>query len=940
MNATKRHFALIPIPLLVLFALLATACTTKKTYFIGVSQCSEDSWRTKMNSEIRRESYLYDNIRVEFASAKDDNRVQIAQIEHFIDTGVDLIIVSPNEAKALTPVINKAYDRGVRVVLVDRKSASDKYTAFIGADNVAIGRAVGHFVGEHLRGKGRVMELQGLRGSSPAAERDSGFREAIARHPQIEVVDDAYANWFEGKAETEATRMFKAKGAPDLLFAQCDRMGFGAHHAAQKLGLRGVRIVGVDALPTPGDGIEAVKQGMFLATFVYPTHGDEVLQLAMNILEGRPFRRETILQTGIIDRNNAAGALQQWKELTLLDNKMQRLNQRIDESLAQYSNQKTILALGILLVVILMALAFFVLKAYFAKVKLNEQLEEKNREIEAATQAKLVFFTNISHEFRTPLTLIQTPVEQLLAEKQLPRAQRQLLEVANRNVQTLLKLINQILDFRKVEGGKMTLTPAETDLTALVSNTISEFSAKVQHQHITLNIRLPEELYATVDAAKIEMVVSNILSNAVKYTPAEGEINVLLSEDANTSRAVLRVSNTGKGIAEGDLPHIFERFYQPHDSKGGTGIGLALAKAFVDMHGGSIGVESKTDGLTTFTVILPLKAQAETRIMPVGTQETPVKASETAIATHEVQDGTIETARTSPISPTEQAETDEPRAQSAPPRSTSARTEAPQLQAVFEEVNDPNQPTILFADDNDDVCKMVQTLLATHYRVLTAPNGEVALQMAKLNVPDLVVSDVMMPQMDGLELCRHLKQTTATSHIPVILLTARTLDEQRIAGYEHGADAYITKPFNAPLLLARIHNLLQSRKQLKQAFAGSDELVNEDLSKPDKVFVDKIRNEIHQNINDSDFGVDQLGAAVDLSRVQLYRKVKALTGLSPVELIRATRLNRGRKLIEGGATSVSEVAYQVGFSSPSYFTKCFKDQFGVSPIEMIASNKK
>ena len=897
MNPKLTTFAL---TLLALLALLLSACSTKKSYFIGVSQCSEDSWRTKMNSEIRRESYLYDNVRVEFASAKDDNRVQIAQIERFIEQGADLIIVSPNEAKALTPVINKAFDRGVRVVLVDRKSASDKYTAFIGADNVAIGRAVGRFVGEHLGGKGRVMELQGLRGSSPAMERDSGFREALAHYPQIKVVANAYADWFAQKAETEAERMFKDVGGADLVFAQCDRMGIGAHQATQKLGIKGVKIVGVDALPTPGDGIEAVKNGTFLATFVYPTHGDEVLKLAMNILEGRPFQRETILKTGVIDAANAESALQQWAELTLLDNKMQRLNHRIDESLAQYSNQKTILVLGILLVLILMVFAFFVLKAYFAKVKLNEQLEEKNREIEAATQAKLLFFTNVSHELRTPLTLIETPVEQLLAENQLSKVQRGLLEVAHRNVRTLLKLINQILDFRKVEGGKMTLQLAETDLAALIGNVVSEFVAAAEHKRIRLSCRLPEHVTAKIDAGKVERVVSNILSNAVKFTPVAGEINVELVVDTPQGTATLSVSNTGKGIAEGDLPHIFERFYQPQHSEGGTGIGLALAKAFVDMHGGRIGVSSKAEGTTVFTVHLPLNLQAET-----------------------------------PTSAAEQSPIAEPQAFIVPATPATTKADAPQLQTIFEENNDPSRPTILFADDNDDVCQMARTLLETHYRVLTAPNGVVALQMAELNIPDLVVSDVMMPQMDGLELCSRLKQSTATSHIPVILLTAQTLDEQRIAGYEHGADAYITKPFSAPLLLARIHNLLQSRKQLKQVFGGADELAKEEISTPDKEFVSKIRSEIHRNISNNDFGVEQLGAAVDLSRVQLYRKVKALTGLSPVELIRATRVNRARKLIEGGATSVSEVAYQVGFTSPSYFTKCFKDQFGVSPMELL-----
>lgn len=440
-----------------------------------------------------------------------------------------------------------------------------------------------------------------------------------------------------------------------------------------------------------------------------------------------------------------------------------------------------------------------------------------------------MFFTNVSHELRTPLTLIETPVEQLLAENQLSKVQRGLLEVAHRNVRTLLKLINQILDFRKVEGGKMTLQLAETDLAALIGNVVSEFVAAAEHKRIRLSCRLPEHVTAKIDAGKVERVVSNILSNAVKFTPVAGEINVELVVDTPQDTATLSVTNTGKGIAEGDLPHIFDRFYQPQHSEGGTGIGLALAKAFVDMHGGHIGVSSKAEGPTVFTVHLPLNLQAET-----------------------------------PTSTAEQSPIAEPQAFILPASTATTKGDAPQLQTIFEESNDPNQPTILFTDDNDDVCQMARTLLETHYRVLTAPNGVVALQMAELNIPDLVVSDVMMPQMNGLELCSRLKQSTATSHIPVILLTAQTLDEQRIAGYEHGADAYITKPFSAPLLLARIHNLLQSRKQLKQVFGGADELAKEEISTPDKEFVSKIRSEIHRNISNNDFGVEQLGAAVDL----------------------------------------------------------------------------
>lgn len=882
---------------------LLSGCREKKTFFIAVSQCSEDSWRTKMNSEIRREAYLYDNVNVKFASAKDDNAVQIQQIERFIDEGADLLIVSPNEAKALTPVINKAFDKGVHVVLVDRKSASDKYTAFIGADNVAIGRAVGQYVGKQLKGRGRVFQVQGLEGSSPAAERDKGFRQALKQFPHIQIVADTYADWFAHKAKAKSEEVLGKMNDIDLVFAQCDRMGLGVYQAMQERGLKDIKIVGIDALSTPGEGIEAVAEGHFLATFIYPTHGDEVLQLAMKILEGKPFQRETILETGVVDHENAAVMLKQSNELMRLDTKMEGLSNRIDTSLAQYNNQKIILLLFILLVAILIISAFFLIRAYFFKVKLNERLAEKNREIEEITQAKLIFFTNISHELRTPLTLVAAPIEQLLHDPGIRGEQHSLLSIAHRNVSTLLKLINQILDIRKVENGKMTMNLSRFNLKDLIHAVLAEFSTAVTHREIHLTVDCDEQdspLFITADREKLERVLANIISNAVKYTPNGGRIAVNLTQDTQTQTCSIRIEDNGQGIAKKDLPHIFERFYQSQDSKTGTGIGLALSKSYIDMHQGYITAESEEGQGACFTVTLPL------------TQDAPANVPTVQIgmpSTHVVYDEN----NVSPNKPLEDVN---------------------RYQVNLDEEVEETRPTILVVDDNADVCLLIKTILSPHYQVLLAKDGEQGLQECEKYIPDLVISDVMMPVMDGLEFCRLLKTRTATSHIPVILLTARTVEEQRIEAYEHGADGYLTKPFTATLLEARVSNLLQNRSRLRQVFGSKDELEEENISNPDKAFISKIRSEIHRNIDDADFNVERLGDTVDLSRVQLYRKVKALTGYSPVEFIRITRLNKARKLLSGSNLTVSEVAYQVGFTSPSYFTKCFKEQFGMSPNEV------
>lgn len=888
---------------IVLCLFLLGGCRQKKTFFIAVSQCSEDSWRTKMNSEIKREAYLYDNVRLKFASAKDDNAVQIQQIEQFIDEGADLLIVSPNEAKALTPVINKAFDKGVHVVLVDRKSASDKYTAFIGADNVAIGRAVGQYVGKRLQGKGKVFQVQGLEGSSPAVERDRGFRQALQQYPDIEIVADTYADWFAYKAKAKSEECFGKMNDIDLVFAQCDRMGLGVYQAMQERGLKDIKIVGIDALPTPGEGIEAVSEGHFLATFIYPTHGDEVLQLAMKILEGKPFQRETILETGVVDHENATIMLQQSNELMRLDAKMEGLSNRIDTSLAQYNNQKIILLLFILLVAILIISAFFLLRAYFAKVRLNDRLEEKNREIEEVTQAKLVFFTNVSHELRTPLTLIAAPIEQLLQDTRLQTQHQQLLSMAHRNVNTLLKLINQLLDFRKVENGKMTINLSSFPLIPLIHTVVAEFTTTMAQRHITLSLHLDNDemsVNLVADREKIERVLANIISNAVKYTPNGGKIEIELTHDKEENCCTICVKDSGQGIAEKDLPHVFERFYQSTNSKTGTGIGLALSKNYIDMHGGQITAESKVGEGATFTVILPLQ------------QATPT-ASPTELITAQAHANV----------PVDVKQT--------PPKTV--EDENKHLVNLEEEESETRR-TLLVVDDNEDVCQLIKTILSPHYTILLAKDGRQGLQECGKYIPDLVISDVMMPVMDGMEFCRQLKTQTATSHIPVILLTARTMEEQRIEAYEHGADGYLTKPFTPSLLEARVSNLLDNRHRLKQVFGSKDQLEDENISHPDKEFIAKIRSEIQRNIDDADFNVERLGESVGLSRVQLYRKVKALTGYSPVELIRITRLNQAHKLLANGQLTISEVAYQVGFTSPSYFTKCFKEQFGTSPNEV------
>ena len=391
-------------------------------------------------------------------------------------------------------------------------------------------------------------------------------------------------------------------------------------------------------------------------------------------------------------------------------------------------------------------------------------------------------------------------------------------------------------------------------------------------------------------------VFFNLMSNAVKYTPKGGTITIKLSH--HDAHFTMSMHNTGHGIAPEELPHIFERFYQTKGSIGGTGIGLALVKAYVDLHHGDLGAESDIEKGTTFTVVLP------------DTQPGYDPATDNSDKTEHEPELVSDDYTPVNVMAAEQAD-----------RVTNA------------EDFDADRPLVLIIDDNNGMRAYLRSILADKYNVSEAVDGQQGLERARREVPKLVICDVMMPVMDGLEFTRQLKADTATSHIPVILLTARSLPEQREEGYGTGADSYLVKPFSGSMLLARVDNLLKSRVMLRSLFSGgkTEEEAEEQLGTHDKTFITRLRDIIRAGMGDSDFSVERIGEEIGLSRVQLYRKVKAITDLTPVELLRKARLERARLLIERSDKSVAEIAYEVGFTSPSYFNKCFKDEFGMSP---------
>lgn len=890
-------------------------CTESKTYRIGVSQCSQDDWRAKMNDEINREIMFHEDAVAEIRSADDSSAKQIADIKYFVDNGFDIIIVSPNEAEALTPIIKEVYEKGIPVVIFDRNINGDTYTARIGVDDRGLGRSAAHYA-LHLSGKGaKAIEIYGLKGSTPAEGRHEGFVSEFEKNGGT-LLTSVASNWNKEDAEAAVDSLLEIYSDVDLIYAHNDRMAIGASEVARRHGRRDIRIIGIDA--APNIGIKAVADSVIDATFLYPTEGHRLIQTALAILKNEPYKKETILPvSSAVDLTNADILLLQNEALKEETGKMKLLKAQVDDYWAQHSSQTSLFYASIAIIVLLFGVGFLLLRAYWQRSRHQKELmarnrlleEEKNKQtqlneqLRIATQSKLVFFTNVSHDLRTPLTLIAEPVAQLAEAGNLTAQQSTLIRIANKNIKILQRLINQILDFRKYENGKLGLTLTETDFSRVVGDWMESFYSVGRKRDIKLTLVGPAQetpVVMAIDVEKIERVFFNLLSNAFKYTPDNGSITVSYESDGNN--LTFRVADTGEGISARDLGNIFDRFYQvDRINPKGSGIGLSLAKAFVELHGGSISVESTLNVGTEFTVKLPVRHVSEI-----------VAEADRTIARED------------------------------------AGVELDNIESDF--TFDDNKPLVLIIDDNRDIQKLVCELLASDYNIIAAPNGREGVRLAARYVPDLIICDVMMPVMDGLECCRRIKEEVSTSHIPVLMLTACSLDEQRVEGYESGADGYLSKPFNSSVLKSRCASLIANRKRIKDLWQSGPFPVTSDrrpkaieslgTTDVDSDFYRRFLDILMKEIGNQDLNVDMIASKMGLERSQFYRKIKSLTNYAPVELIRRLRLQRGRELLLTTDRTVAEIAYETGFSTPAYFTKCYRDAYGETPSQARANLAK
>lgn len=923
-----------PLLYFLIIAFCITACQQgeKARFKIGISLPNNDLWHQAVIDELHHEASFYPDMKLDIRYHKNTNdKEQIDNINHFIDSKMDLIVVSAGNAALITPYVQKAYKDSIPVIIFDQKIGSDNYTAYIGGDNYMIGHDAGLFIVNMLQGQGTVAEIRGRTESILDVERHNGFIDVISKYPDIKIVAEESADFDTDLADSVMTEIIKNQEPIDVVFAMDDLTARGIHNAYAKAGTEQPFIIGVDALAGEGGGINNILKGYQDVSFIYPTGGDKILEVAHNILTGKNYERNNILYTGIVDQSNAHIIGKQREAYFSEREKTDKVNTTLNQALENYSTQRIFFYISIFIAILIGIVLVIFVRAYRSKsrskaalaeqyrkieqqnteilqqndeirrqadilLQQKEKLEELSEKLKQATDAKLAFFTNISHEFKTPLSLIMGPLKSVLDSNELSEDNKYLIGLSLRNSEILLQLISRIIDFNKYENEKEALHFGATDLKDFLSGLNELFLDFARQKQVHLSFKTEDNSFSVeLDKEKIERVYLNILSNAFRFVPEKGVIEITLKQEIIDKKQYARIEifNTGSSIPEKHINNIFSRFYKVNENDSGTGIGLAIASRFVTLHQGKIYAYNKKDEGVVFNILLPF-VQEHTDI------------SDEFISNSEQVAGFQET-------------------------------------SAFKTTDNPTAPapeeksTVLIVEDNTDLRNYIKMILQNDYKIIEANNGKTGFEEAKKHLPDVIISDVMMPEMDGLELCRSIKENIPTCHIPVILLTARSLQEHEIEGWENGADIYITKPFDGNLLKVKLKSLIETRKKIIDAFGQSfiNDSKSDTLGKAEQEYINRIQEYVLKNITNANLDIESLSKELGESHTNLYRKIKSLTGYPPVELVKIIRLKYAKSLLNLKTKNVATVAYEAGFSTPSYFTRCFKEFYKESPTEYL-----
>ncbi|GBF22337.1 MULTISPECIES: substrate-binding domain-containing protein [Arenibacter] len=876
---------------------------------IGFSQAMiADEWRQSMNNAMELQASLYPNVTLSISNADYNVENQIKQLKEFIAADVDIIIVSPIQSKPITPIVEEAMKAGIPVLVVDRKTDNQKYTAYVGADNIEVGRNAAKIIVSNLPDSLKVVEIRGLSGSSPAEERSLGFHQILDKFPSIEFMGTIQGDWEKESITGGFKELLQEMGPVDYVFVHNDRMALGAWEVARNLGIEDqIKIIGVDGLNGPNGGIQLVKEGVLNATILYPTGGDEAIKTALKILNDEIVPVNNILSTTVIDRFNAEIMQNQLNKIneqqTLLESQVTAVKRQKELYYSQNNILKIILGFSF----IILGLAVYSIYSKIAIAKKNRQLELTNRkitvqrnqiekianEVKESNEARMNFFTGLSHEFKTPITLIMSSIESLRDwQRQKGFKTGFEVELIQNNSNRLLRLINNLLDFRKVEDQKFNVRASKTNIFKFSNNIFSEFKVEARKRGIKFNITSNnEDLELFIDRNLMDKVYFNLLSNAFKFTPDNGRIDIEILDNLDGSLVTIHFKDNGIGIPENELEFVFTPFFKgSNNRKNSSGVGLHLSKQFVELHLGKIEVKSHHG--TEFIITL---FKGDTHFN-----------EDQIVVDPELVDTTL-------INFSDEISLDEG-------------------SVGLEGQNREEQHSILLIEDNRDLTFFLNNKLGSEYEMLIS-DGTDGLTMAYEHIPDVILCDVNLSDKSGFEICQILKSDLRTSHIPIILLTALSNKESFIKGLECGADLYLTKPFNYSILTQSIKSLLYNREKLRYYYTNNIHKIDQvhSFGDPEQLFVRQLNQQIKSNLDNTNFSVENLADALNISRVQLYRKVKAMLGISVSDYISNYRLEKAKSMLESTNYSISEIGYATGFSSPNYFSTAFKGKFGVTP---------
>ena len=905
----KKNY-LILISLVALLNSCNSSESDKRKISIGFSQSiNNDIWRKSMDHAMEVEASLHPEVSLTIYNADRKAKNQIRDIDSMIEQGMDVIIIAPYESDSIIPVIEKANTRGIPVIIVDRKVNTSNYTAFLGADNVEVGKIAAKQIISLSKGHANVVEIKGESITSPGTERSFGFKQIIDQYPNVKKisvnVDDL------NSPNSKYVKILDSIPNIDYVFAFNDVIAYNAWKISKKKYPNNkIKFIGVDGLNGPNAGLQFVKDGILSGTVLYPTGGAEAIKLALRINNKEIVSKNNKLYTTLIDSLNAEIMSSQFDKIALQQSDIEKQQNFIKDQIEKYSSQSNLLKISITLSVLLFLLAVYSIYSRIIISRKKKELEKTNEkvisqkneiekfaeEIKQSNEVRLNFFMGISHEFKTPLTLILGSIQSLSDElKNKGVSVNNELHLMYNNSRRLLRLINQLLDFRKAENKNFTLRASKTNLLEFSKSIFQDFNQEAKKRNIDFTLETNNEvLDVYLDRNLMDKVYYNLLSNAFKFTPNNGKISITIIEDIINNTVEICFKDSGIGIPENEIQEVFKEFYQGSNNyRNSSGIGLHLTKKLVELHHGSIKIISKSG--TEFMIKLPLGKE-------------------------HLQNKSI--------------------------------VDEPDLNLVYQtdyldkEVTSKKEPknnedsyTILYIEDNKELVDFISNKLAVDYLVYTS-DGTNPIDIALEIVPDIIICDLNLPYKNGFQISEILKKDLRTSHIPIIMLTASDDQNSYLKALESGADIFLTKPFDLKVLLQSIKSLLFNRERLRYYYSNNiNNIINKDevgFDISEQNFLIKLNEYISQNLYKSDYTVEDLASDLNISRVQLYRKVKAILGISISDHLNNIRLEKSKELLLKTNQNISEIAFSTGFSSPYYFSNVFKKKYGISPKDFRA----